>query len=160
MGDMIMKILQPDVVKTIFWSGVIFLLLCHVFGLGILRRFFLAISDRDERTAGDAARAQIAVSQAQSLQQQIDSQLIEARIIAMSSREKLINSAKFEHDEIVSVAQRISAERMGQARASISSLRETAVTSSGAETKTIATNMVDRLITTAGSPSLQERNSR
>lgn len=129
MGEMIMKILQPDVLNNIFWSGIIFLLLCQLFGLGILKHFFHTINDRDERTTGDTTRAQLAVNQAQSLQQQIDSQLIEARIIAMNSREKLINNAKFEHDEIVSVAQHMAAEKMGTARSSISELRDHALTS-------------------------------
>ena len=142
---------MQEVVQQILISSGLFVFLWIVLGRGVFKPFIELIEEREQRTAGDDKRSLELKDEAQRTRDRVDSEIKQARLRAIASRDEVVGSAKKEANKIVEEANAKAEQKLEAARAEIEALSKKAEAELASEVSEIAEVMHSKII----SPSSQ-----
>lgn len=108
--------------------------------------FLQLLAEREARTVGDAERAAIQRSDAEQLATRIEADLAKVRAQTMSEVEAVRRSTREEESRLFSAAQSEASARLAELRSSISTATEQARSALADDARSIAEQMVTRIL--------------
>ena len=115
--------ITPEVLAQAAFSSALFLFFWLVFGRRILRPYLALLEERESRTVGDAALAQQRRKESQTLKDETEQRLRQARLDGLARGDRRIQRAKQEAQTIQEHAFRAARERIERAHREIARLR-------------------------------------
>ncbi len=112
--------------------------------------FLQLLSEREARTVGDAERAAVERSDVQQLATRIEADLAKVRVQAMNEVESVRRSTREEEARLFSAAQAEASVSLAELRSSISTATAQARTALAADAKSMADQMVTRILGRGG----------
>ena len=144
-----LEITSNHIFQIAFSAG-LFLLLWAVLGGMIFKPFFRMLEEREDRTVGDERAAAAALEETKVRTQDLEKQLLEARIVGMQDREKRIQKAKEEATALVGEANLRAAEELKKIQEEIAQLKQRAINEVEAEAKNLSRLVVRQVAGDSG----------
>ena len=147
-------LLSPQTLVQIQLSGLLFLLTWMVLGPGVFKVFLDLAEQREARTTGDEAQAQVNLRKKRQLDEELDNEIRLARLRGLEKRDAKVLEAKKSAQAIIEEAQADATADVKAAQAEIEKLRETAAAEVGSEGQKLAGLVIDRALRAGGSPTI------